>query len=54
MPRDLFEYEYLPGFDLVTSYYLLQFIRPSQRQLLIDKIYKSLKWGGAFLCYLKK
>ena len=50
--QDVIDYEYLPS-DLITSYYLLQFIRPSQRQLLIDKIYKSLNWGGAFLCFEK-
>jgi len=32
---------------------LVQFIRPSYRQLLIDKIYKTLNWGGAFLYFEK-
>ena len=50
--QDVIDYEYLPS-DLITSYYLLQFIRPSQRQFLINKIYKSLNWGGAFLCFEK-
>ncbi len=39
--------------DFITSYYVVQFIRPSHRQLLIDKIYKSLNWGGAFLYFEK-
>jgi len=39
--------------DMITSYYLVQFIRPSERQQLIDKIYKSLKWGGAFIMFEK-
>ena len=39
--------------DLIVSYYLIQFIRPSQRQQLFDKIYQSLNWGGAFLLFEK-
>ena len=43
----------LENIDFLTSYYTIQFIRPSQRQLLINKIYKSLNWGGAFLFFEK-
>lgn len=39
--------------DLVTSYYTIQFIRPSVRQDVFDKIYKSLKWGGGLLLFEK-
>ena len=39
--------------DLVTSYYAIQFVRPSVRQELIDKVYRSLQWGGAFLLFEK-
>jgi tRNA (cmo5U34)-methyltransferase len=39
--------------DLVTSYYTIQFVRPSVRQQLFDKIYQSLQWGGAFLLFEK-
>jgi len=39
--------------DFITSYYVVQFIRPSQRQILINKIYQSLNWGGAFLYFEK-
>ncbi len=39
--------------DFIVSYYVLQFVRPSQRQELIDRIYKNLKWGGAFICFEK-
>ncbi len=49
---DVIDYEFLKS-DLITSYYLLQFIRPSKRQLLIDKIYSSLNWGGGFICFEK-
>ena len=39
--------------DFLVSYYCVQFIKPSVRQLIIDKIYKSLNWGGAFLLFEK-
>jgi tRNA (cmo5U34)-methyltransferase len=39
--------------DFVTSYYAIQFVRPSVRQELIDKVYRSLQWGGAFLLFEK-
>jgi tRNA (cmo5U34)-methyltransferase len=39
--------------DLITSYYTIQFIRPSVRQDVINKIYNSLQWGGAFLLFEK-
>lgn len=39
--------------DLVVCYYTVQFIHPSQRQDLINKIYQNLRWGGAFLLFEK-
>ncbi len=39
--------------DLVVSYYTIQFIRPAQRQKILDKIYQALNWGGAFLFFEK-
>jgi tRNA (cmo5U34)-methyltransferase len=39
--------------DLIVSYYTIQFIHPKLRQQLIDKIYESLNWGGAFILYEK-
>ena len=39
--------------DLIVSYYTIQFIHPKLRQQLIDKIYASLNWGGAFIMYEK-
>ncbi len=33
---------------IISSFYTIQFISPKKRQALIDKIYKSLNWGGAF------
>ncbi|CAA6818553.1 MAG: methyltransferase domain protein [uncultured Sulfurovum sp.] len=39
--------------DLIVSYYTIQFIHPKLRQELINKIYDSLNWGGAFILYEK-
>ncbi len=39
--------------NFISSFYTIQFIRPSQRQKLINKIYKSLIWGGCFLFFEK-
>ena len=49
---ELSELEFDPC-DLITSYYTIQFARPSVRQTIIDKIYQSLQWGGAFLLFEK-
>lgn len=50
--EDVVMMEFQPA-DLVVAYYTVQFIRPSVRQLLIDKIYKALHWGGAFILFEK-
>ena len=39
--------------NFISSFYTIQFIKPSKRQKLIDKIYKSLLWGGGFLIFEK-
>jgi len=49
---DVLQMEFEPC-DMMVSYYVVQFVRPSQRQQLIDKIYKSLNWGGAFVLFEK-
>ena len=38
--------------DLIISF-TIQFIHPKHRQDVINKIYKSLNWGGAFLFFEK-
>ena len=43
----------LESASIINSYYTLQFILPSVRQELVNKVYNSLAWGGAFL-FLKK
>ncbi len=39
--------------DLIIAYYTVQFIRPKNRQLLFDRIFQALNWGGAFLLFEK-
>jgi tRNA (cmo5U34)-methyltransferase len=39
--------------DLIVSYYTMQFIPPRDRQLLFDRIYEALNWGGAFIMFEK-
>lgn len=39
--------------DFIVSYYMVQFVPPRRRQNLIDLIYHSLNWGGAFLLFEK-
>ena len=50
---DDMNYMVLEKADLIVSYYTIQFIHPKLRQQLIDKIYDSLNWGGAFIMYEK-
>ena len=33
---------------IISSFYTIQFISQKKRQILVNKIYKSLNWGGAF------
>ena len=33
---------------IVSSFYTIQFISPKKRQIIINKIFKGLNWGGAF------
>ena len=49
---DVLDAEFEPA-DLIVSYYTIQFIRPARRQALVDRIYRSLKWGGAFVMFEK-
>jgi tRNA (cmo5U34)-methyltransferase len=52
MAADALEVELEPS-DLIVCYYTVQFIHPSVRQELINKLYKSLNWGGALLLFEK-
>jgi tRNA (cmo5U34)-methyltransferase len=50
--EDILQYDFSLS-DLISAYYTIQFVRPSVRQQLIDKVYKSLNWGGAFIMFEK-
>ena len=39
--------------SLITSFYTMQFIHPSKRQYIFNKIYKNLNWSGAFIIFEK-
>ena len=49
---DVITYKYKKS-DFIVSYYTVQFIPNRLRQILIDKIYSTLNWGGAFLIFEK-
>ena len=49
---DIINYDFQPT-DFIVSYYCIQFIKPSVRQQVINKIFDSLNWGGAFLLFEK-
>ena len=45
---------YQPGTATVfVCYYTLQFVHPAHRQAVLDKIYRSLEWGGALFLFEK-
>ena len=39
--------------NMIISYYTMQFIHPSNRQEVFNRIYNSLEWGGAFIFFEK-
>lgn len=49
---DVLDYDFEKT-DMVVAYYLLQFVKPKFRQQIVDKVYRSLNWGGAFVCFEK-
>jgi len=50
--EDIFSIE-LEKSDFIVSYYTIQFIKPSKRQDVFNKIFESLNWGGAFVLFEK-
>jgi tRNA (cmo5U34)-methyltransferase len=49
---DLNEVEFEKA-DFIVAYYTIQFIKPRERQLIFNKIYEALNWGGAFILFEK-
>ena len=39
--------------NLTTSFFTMSFIKPSKRQIVFNKVFKSLNWGGGFLFFDK-
>ena len=39
--------------NLITSFFTMSFIKPSKRQIIFNKVFKSLNWGGGFLFFDK-
>ena len=50
--QDIRKFKFLRS-SFITSYYTIQFLNPHERQNIIDKVYKSLQFGGAFLFFEK-
>lgn len=49
---DLMDITFEPA-DLIIAYYTIQFIRPRNRQILFDRIFNALNWGGGLLLFEK-
>ncbi|MHC4913207.1 MAG: methyltransferase domain-containing protein [Planctomycetota bacterium] len=39
--------------DLIVSYYTIQFVKPKNRQIIFDRIFDTLTWGGALILFEK-
>jgi tRNA (cmo5U34)-methyltransferase len=52
LETDLMDYEFEKS-DLIISYYTMQFIPARNRQILLDRIYEALNWGGGLLLFEK-
>ena len=52
--NDIFDIDIeVESIDMIVCYYTMQFISPAIRQAVVDKLYKSLAWGGALLFFEK-
>jgi len=43
----------IPKNNFTSSIYTLQFLSPAKRQLVLNKIFNNLEWGGAFFLFEK-
>ena len=50
---NIIDVEFPSNVDMIISAYTIQFVLPRTRQLLINKIYESLDWGGGFFLFEK-
>ncbi|MDC1128478.1 methyltransferase domain-containing protein [Candidatus Pelagibacter sp.] len=51
--KDITKSKFPNNIDLITSFFTISFVKPANRQLVFNKIYKSLNWGGAFVFFDK-
>ncbi len=51
--KDISKIKLTKDADLITSFFTFSFIKPSERQKLFNKVYKSLSWGGALIFFDK-
>ncbi len=51
--KDFLNIKFNQKFDLMLSYYTAQFIKPKNRQVFFNKVFKSLNWGGGFIFFEK-
>jgi len=40
-------------YDFISAFFTLSFVSPPQRQIFMNKIFKELNWGGAFVLFEK-
>ena len=51
--KDIVKYKLPNKIDLITSFFTLSFIKPADRQLIFNKIFASLNWGGGLIFFDK-
>ena len=51
--KSVITYDLPKNSDIIISMFTIQFIAPSFRQKIINNIYESLSWGGAFFFFEK-
>ena len=51
--ENIINYEMPENIDIIISMFTIQFTPPSVRQNIVNNIYKSLSWGGAFFFFEK-
>mgnify|MGYP001159739254 CR=1 FL=1 len=51
--KDFLKVKFKYKFDFIVSYYTAQFIKPRNRQIFFNKVFKSLNWGGGFIFFEK-
>jgi tRNA (cmo5U34)-methyltransferase len=49
---DATQWDFEPS-DLIVAYYTVQFVPPKHRQALVDRLFRSLNWGGALMLFEK-